>query len=130
MNKKIYIMLFLAMGLSTIAFCQMTTTLPPVDVRAINAEHDRMNDLIIKSDKVVLPDSTISILKNFAKQKGYRETAVLKSGTILKTLYNKNVSRIDKLFASKIISRMCESEYTTIPLSLIINLTNQINKAN
>jgi hypothetical protein len=130
MNKKIYIMLFLAMGLSTIAFCQTTTTLPPVDVKAINAEHDRMNDLIIKSDKVVLPDSTISILKNFAKQKGYRETAVLKSGTILKTLYNKDISKADKLFACKIISRMCESEYTTIPLSLVMNLTNQITKTN
>jgi hypothetical protein len=130
MNKKIYIMLFLAMGLSTIAFCQTTTTLEPVDVKAINAEHDRMNDLMIKSDKVVLPDSTIYILKNFAKQKGYREAAVLKSGMILKTLYNKDVSKVDKLFASKIILRICESEYSTIPVSLVMNITNQITKTN
>jgi hypothetical protein len=130
MNKKICIMLFLAMGLSAMAFCQVATTLPPVDVKAINAEHDRMNDLMIRSDKVALPDSTVNILKNFAKQKGYREAAVLKSGTILKTLYNKDVSKVDKLFACKIISRMCESEYTTIPLSLVMNLTSQITKTN
>jgi hypothetical protein len=130
MNKKIYVMLFLAIGLSTNAFCQTATTLPPVDVKAINAEHDRMNDLMIKSDKVTLPDSTITILKNFAEQKGYREAAVLKSGSILKTLYNENISKADKLFACKIISRICESEYTTIPLSLVINLTNQISKTN
>ena len=130
MNKKIYVTLFLAISLSANTFCQTKTTLQPVDVRAINAEHDRMNDLMIKSDNVTLPDSTINILKSFAKQKGYREAAVLKSGGILKTLYNKNLTKQDKLFACKMISRICESEYTTIPLSLIVNLTNQITKTN
>jgi hypothetical protein len=130
MNKKIYVMLFLAMGLSTIAFCQTTTTLEPVDIKALNADHDRMYYFMVKSDKIILPDSTITILKNFAKQKGYREAAVLKSGTILKTLYNKDLTKENKLFACKIISKMCESEYTTIPLSLVINLTNQITKTN
>lgn len=130
MNKKIYVMLFLAMGLCTMAFCQTVTTLEPVDIKALNADHDRMYYIMVKSDKVVLPDSTISILKNFAKQKGYREAAVLKGGTILKTLYNKDLVKEDKLFACKIISKMCESEYTTIPLSLVMNLTNQITKTN
>ena len=119
MNKKMILMTLVGMAFSVVSFCQ--TLSPAVNP---NAEHDRMYRLVLQCEKDETPEAVITALKLFAKEKGYAEQYVLRNTVLLKPLYNKNISKEDKLFVIKILMRMCENPNTTMP----INLVSQVKK--
>jgi hypothetical protein len=123
MNKKMVLMTFIGMAFSVLSFCQTSTA-----VVNPNAEHDRMYRLVLQSEKNETPSFVVDALKAFAKEKGYEEKSVLRNAIIFKPLYNKNVSKEDKLFVTKILMKMCENPQTTIPVNLVAKAINDISK--
>ena len=123
MNKKPLIVAFFAWAFCMPAFCQIAT--PAVNP---NADHDRMYRIITESNSVEVPAFAITALKNLAKTKGYSEPAVLRNTMILKPLYNKNLSKDDRLFAARIMMRMCENPGTSIPIELVSEAVKEISK--
>lgn len=123
MNKKSLIVAFFALAFCMPAFCQ--TAKPTVNP---NADHDRMHRIITESYSTEMPAFATEALKVFAKTKGYSEPAVLRNTMILRSLYNKNLSKDDRLFAGQIIMRMCDNPGTTIPVELVSNAITEISK--
>ena len=123
MNKKTIITAFFAIAFCMPAFCQIAT--PAVNP---NAEHDRMYRIVTQSYSTEMPAFATEVLKAFAKTKGYSEPAVLRNTMILRSLYNKNLSKDDRLFAARIMMRMCENPGTTIPIELVSEAVKEISK--
>ena len=123
MNKKLILMTIVGVALSITSFCQSAA--PLVNP---NAEHDRMYRLVLESEKNEAPDFAIEAFKLFAKQKGYSEQNIQRNIILFKPLYNKNVSKEDKIFVTKILIRMCENPLTTIPVELVNKAVKDISK--
>ena len=123
MNKKTIIIAFFSLAFYMPALCQ--TALSAVNP---NADHDRMYRIINESNSTEMPVFATVALKAFAKNKGYSEPAVLRNTMILKPLYNKNLSKDDRLFAARIIMSMCDNPATTIPVELVSNAVTEISK--
>ena len=115
-------MTFIGMAFSLLSFCQ--TLSPAVNP---NAEHDRMYRIVLACEKDETPIFVINALKLFAKEKGYAEQNVLRNTVLLKPLYNKNISKEDKLFVTKTLLRMCENPNTTIPVNLVSQAKKEIS---
>ena len=123
MNKKMILMTVVGMALSVLSFCQ--TLAPAVNP---NAEHDRMYRLVLLCEKDENPDFAVTAFKLFAKEKGYVEQNILRNIVLFKPLYNKNISKEDKIFVTKILFRMCENPQTTIPIDLVNRAFKDISK--
>ena len=123
MNKKTIIIAFISLAFCMPAFCQIAT--PAVNP---NADHDRMYRIVTESYSTEMPSFATDALKAFAKTKGYSEPAVLRNTMVLRSLYNKNLSKDDRLFAAQIIMRMCDNPATTIPVELVSNAITEISK--
>ena len=123
MRKKVVLFTIMGLIISMTSFCQSLA--PSVNP---NAEHDRMYHLVRESEKNEAPEFVIEALKSFAREKGYVEQNVLRNIVLFKPLYNKNVSKEDKLFVTKILMRMCENPQTTIPVNLVAKAINEISK--
>lgn len=116
-------MTIMGLAISISSFCQ--SAVPIVNP---NAEHDRMYRLVRESENNEAPEFAIEAFKSFAKEKGYAEQNVLRNITLFKPLYNKNVSKEDKIFVTKILMRMCENSMTTIPIELVNKAVKDISK--
>ena len=123
MRKKIILMTIMGLAISISSFCQSA-----VSIVNPNAEHDRMHRLVLESEKNEAPDFAIEAFKLFAKQKGYSEQNIQRNIILFKPLYNKNVSKEDKIFVTKILIRMCENPLTTIPVELVNKAVKDISK--
>ena len=119
MNKKTLIFALFALIFCMPAFCQ---TVKPV------TDHDRMYRIVTESNSVEVPAFAIAALKNLAKTKGYSEPAVMRNTILLKPLYNKNLSKDDRLFAAQILMRMCDNPSTTIPVELLTDAVKEVSK--
>ena len=125
MNKKTIIIAFFSLAFCLPAFSQ--TSLPAVNH---NADRDRMHRIITESTTVEMPQFATEALKTFAKTKGYNETGVMRNTILLRPLYNKNLSKEDRLFAAQVLMRMCDNPSTTIPVELVSNAIKEISKTN
>ncbi|NOU39235.1 MAG: hypothetical protein HOO89_11005 [Ferruginibacter sp.] len=114
MMKKIMLLLMLQFCIAMVSFSQTTKKVEENP----NADHDRMVLLMQKSEQIELPIEVIDAFKKHAALKGYDEKSVLRSAVIVKPLYNKAISKEDKLFVCSIIKRMTESQYSAIPASV------------
>lgn len=123
MNKKTLIVAFFALAFCMPAFSQIAK--PAVNP---NADHDRMYRIVTESNSVEVPAFAIAALKNLAKTKGYSEPAVLRNAMILKPLYNKSLSKNDRLFAAQILMRMCDNPANTIPVELVSDAVKELSK--
>ena len=116
-------MTIMGLAISISSFCQSAE--PAVNP---NADHDRMYWLVLANEKNEAPDFAVEALKLFAKEKGYEEKNILRNITLFKPLYNKNVSKEDKLFVINILRRMCENANATIPIDLVNKAANDLIK--
>ena len=123
MRKKIILMTIMGLVISISSLCQ--SAIPIVNP---NAEHDRMHRLVLESEKNEAPDFAITAFKLFAKEKGYSEQNIQRNIILFKPLYNKNVSKDDKIFVTKILMRMCENPLTTIPVHLVNKAVKDISQ--
>jgi hypothetical protein len=123
MNKRISFMLLVGIFSASIAFSQ-TQVAAPINR---NADHDRLIMLIQKSDKVVVPESVIVALKNFAMLKGYNEQSVLRNVILLRPMYDKNLSKEDRLFACAMVKRASENTNASIPTSIPTNMIKELS---
>lgn len=123
MNKKTLIVAFVALAFCMPAFSQ--TTMPGVNP---NADHDRMYRILNESNSVELPAFAIAALKDLAKNKGYSEPAVMRNGILLKPLYNKSLSKDDRLFVLRILKDICDNPGASIPIELVSNAAKEISK--
>ena len=116
-------MTIMGLAISISSFCQ--SAIPTINP---NADHDRMYRLVLENEKNEAPEFAIEAFKSFAKEKGYVEQNILRNIVLFKPLYNKNVSKEDKIFVTKILMRMCENPQTTIPIELINKAVKDISK--
>jgi rRNA-processing protein FCF1 len=123
MNKRISFMLLVGIFSASIAFSQA----PAVAPVNRNADHDRMIMLIQKSDKIVVPETVIEELKSFAKLKGYNEQAVLRNVILLRPMYDKTLSKEDRLFACAMVKRASENTNASIPTSIATNMIKELS---
>lgn len=123
MNKKTIIIALIGLAFCMPAFCQ--TAAHAVNP---NADHDRMLRIVTESNNVEMPAAATAALRTFAKTKGYSEPAVMRNAILLRPLYNKSLSKDDRLFAAQVLLRMCDNPGTTIPPELVSNAVKEISK--
>jgi hypothetical protein len=75
-----------------------------------------------------LPTDVTLQLKNFAKEKGLIEEAVLKSALLLRPIYNNNLPKEERLFVCRKVLLMCDAPHSTLPTTLVRNKMNEILK--
>lgn len=123
MNKKTLLAALFALAIYLPVFSQNAK--PAVNP---NADHDRMYRIVTESNSVEVPAFAITALKNLAKTKGYSEPAVMRNTLLLKPLYNKNLSKEDRLFAAQVLLRMCDNPSTSIPVELVTDAIKEVSK--
>ncbi len=112
MNRKLLLLFIVSIVCLSKVFSQA-----PLAASNPNYVHDKITDFYVKSADIKLPDSVYRILKDYARNKNYKEVAVLRNDGIIKIFYNKNISLDDRLYACNFFIKANTSDpYPYVPL--------------
>ncbi|MFC4261808.1 hypothetical protein ACFOWM_02865 [Ferruginibacter yonginensis] len=121
MNKKLFLLTAAYFLVLSTAFSQSANK-----VKAPNEDHDRLYNMITKSQNVLVSDSMTNALKLYAASRGYNQSLVLKQTIFLKVIYNPALSNEDRIMMCNFCLNLFKDQDEYLPRTIFTKMISAL----